>query len=181
MMKNTRSMLLTLLLSAGIVTGCAEKELSAEKPKEAAAQSLESAGEKPAEVKEKAPAAVAETKKKVEKKKPAAAPGGAGEKTLEKPAATGKVLEAGAAIFKSKCLPCHGADGKGTALAPAFKGNDWVKGASNGEIADVIRNGRQGPAKKYTNFVISMPATKEMPENDVNALIEYIRSINPLP
>jgi cbb3-type cytochrome c oxidase subunit III len=173
-------MVLTLVLSLGVISGCTEKKEPAEKAQEAATQIAESAGEKPAEVKEAAPALPAETKemaveKAVEKKAEATA---AVEKAVEKPAEAGKGVEAGAAIFKTKCTPCHGAAGKGTAMAPAFSGNAWVKGASNAEIADVIKNGREGAAKKYKNFVIAMPANKGMAESDINALVEYIKSIN---
>ncbi|MBI5468070.1 MAG: c-type cytochrome [Deltaproteobacteria bacterium] len=176
-MKNISLMILALALSVGVIAGCTEKKQPAEKPKEAATQIVESVGEKPAEVKEAAPVAPAETKEKAVEKKAAVAVG-AEEKAAKKPQAPGKGVEAGAAIFKTKCSPCHGADGKGTAMAPAFKGNDWVKGAANGEIADVIKNGREGAAKKYKNFVISMPANKGMAESDINALVEYIKSIN---
>ncbi len=37
----------------------------------------------------------------------------------------------GASLYKSKCLPCHGADGAGTAMAPGFQGNAFLKSASN--------------------------------------------------
>jgi mono/diheme cytochrome c family protein len=87
-------------------------------------------------------------------------------------------VQAGALIYKSKCLPCHGADGKGTAMAPAFKGNSWIKGASNGDITDVIKNGRAGKAKKDKNFFVDMPYNKGLSEKDLNDLVGYLRSIN---
>ena len=174
-MKNIGLMVLALVFGLGVLAGCAEKKETAEKPKEAA-QPAESVAEKPAEVKEAAPAAPAETTEKaVEKKVPSAA---AVEKAVKKPVEAAKDVVAGTVIFRTKCVPCHGADGVGTAMAPAFKGNAWIKGASRDEIAAVIKNGREGAAKKYKKFVISMPAQKGMSDSDVNALVDYLKSIN---
>jgi cbb3-type cytochrome c oxidase subunit III len=181
-MKRLSLTVLALVLSAGVMAGCTEKK-PAEKAKEAASQAVQSVGEKVAEVKEAAPAAVNEAAKTVKtevkavEKKAAEVAAAVEEKVEQKPAA-GKGVEAGAAIFKTKCSPCHGADGKGTPMAPAFKGNDWIKGAKKGDIADTIKNGRAGAAKKYPKFAISMPANKDLSESDVNALVDYIKSIN---
>lgn len=193
-MRNIRLVILSFILSSGLIYGCAENKQPAEKAKEASSQVAESAGEKPAVVKE-APAVPAETKEKIVEKKetaPAAAPA-VKEKTaskqapvqaapvkevLKEPAAPVKNIDAGASIFKAKCSPCHGAEGKGTTMAPALKGNNWIKGASNADIADVIKNGRKGAAKKYANFFVDMPASKGLAETDVNALAEYLKSMN---
>jgi cbb3-type cytochrome c oxidase subunit III len=84
----------------------------------------------------------------------------------------------GAAIFKSKCLACHGPDGKGTAMAPAFQGNDYIKSSDDAEIAKTIKDGRSGAAKKYKNFALSMPAQKgNMSDADISAVIEYLKSV----
>ncbi|MFQ5735633.1 MAG: c-type cytochrome [Thermodesulfobacteriota bacterium] len=182
-MKHVGLMIFALVLSAVVMTGCTGKKQPAEKAKEVASQIAESVDEKPAgvkkpaEVKEAVPLPAAGPEEKVVEKK-AVAPSVAEEKAPQKPAVNEKSVEAGAAIFKSKCSPCHGADGKGTAMAPAFKGNVWIKGADKGQIAAVIRNGRKGPAKRYTKFAISMPAQKALPDSDVDALVEYIKSIN---
>ena len=85
---------------------------------------------------------------------------------------------AGAGIFKMKCAPCHGPEGKGTTMAPALKGNAWVKAASATDITGVIKNGRQGKAKKYANFFVDMPASKAMPESDLAELAAYLKSLN---
>ncbi len=83
----------------------------------------------------------------------------------------------GAAIFKSKCSPCHGATGQGTAMAPAFNGNDFIKASSADDIAAVVKNGREGAAKKYKNFAIGMPAQKTMADEDVKAVVEHLKSL----
>lgn len=174
-MRNTRLTILMLLFSSVLMYGCSEKKEPAQKT-DAAAKSVESAVETPAEKKEAAPAAAPDVKvKAVEKKTQVTA---AVKEAPKAPAPQVVDIAAGAAVFKMKCSPCHGVEGKGTTMAPALKGNDWVKGASNGEVADVILKGRQGKAKKYPNFFVDMPATKGLSEGEVNALVEYLRSNN---
>lgn len=170
-MKNIGLMVLALVFGLGVLAGCAEKEETSEKPKEAA-QPAESVAEKPAEAPPAQPEAA--TEKAVEEKAPVAAV----EKAVKKTEEAAKDVVAGTVIFRTKCVPCHGADGVGTAMAPAFKGNAWIKGASRDDIAAVIKNGREGAAKKYKKFVISMPAQKGMSDSDVNALVDYLKSIN---
>lgn len=84
----------------------------------------------------------------------------------------------GAAIFKSKCSPCHGAEGQGTAMAPAFKGNAFITGSKDGaEIAATIKEGRAGAAKKYKNFAIAMPAQKALTDDDIKAVIGVLKEL----
>ena len=120
-------------------------------------------------------AAVKTAEKAVEEK--AVAAGKAVETALTPAPAAGDAAT-GALLFKAKCAPCHGAEGKGTTMAPALKGNDWVKAASSADITGVIKNGRLGKAKKYPNFFVDMPASKAMAENDLNALAAYLKSLN---
>lgn len=82
----------------------------------------------------------------------------------------------GAAIYKAKCSPCHGADGQGTAMAPAFKGNAWVKGAAEAEVSDTITKGREGAAKKYKNFAIGMPK-QNLNADEVKAVVATIKGM----
>lgn len=195
-MKNIWLTVLTFTLGVGLMYGCAEKKEPAEKAKEASSQAAESVGEKVAVVKdpavadkkEAAPAPAPVAKEKPAEKKapvPVAAvketlkePVASVKEALKAPVASVKATEAGAAVFKARCSICHGAEGKGSTMAPAFKGNSWIKAASSGDIADVIKNGRKGAAKKYANFFSDMPASKGMAEGDVNALVDYIKSIN---
>ncbi|MFQ5465779.1 MAG: c-type cytochrome [Thermodesulfobacteriota bacterium] len=83
----------------------------------------------------------------------------------------------GASLFKAKCAACHGANGQGTAMAPAFNGNKWIADASVDDIAHTIKNGRQGAAKKYKKFAIGMPAQKGMADGDVKALVAHLKSL----
>jgi len=85
---------------------------------------------------------------------------------------------AGAKIFKSKCLPCHGAEGAGTAMAPAFQGNSYIKNSSKEEIANTIKNGRSGAQKKYKNFALAMPPQKTvLNDAQISDVIDYLKSI----
>ncbi|MEK7678793.1 MAG: c-type cytochrome, partial [Deltaproteobacteria bacterium] len=84
----------------------------------------------------------------------------------------------GAAIFKAKCLPCHGPDGAGTAMAPAFKGNAFIKDGKLEDIMAVVTNGRAGAEKKYKQFAIAMPPQKgAMSEADIKAVVEYGKTL----
>ncbi|HHL39162.1 MAG TPA: cytochrome c [Deltaproteobacteria bacterium] len=81
----------------------------------------------------------------------------------------------GAKIYKSKCQACHGKGGKGTPMAPAFKGNDFIKGDA-AAIKDVILHGRKGAAKKYKKYPIDMPAQK-LSDADADAVVKYLKSL----
>lgn len=87
------------------------------------------------------------------------------------------VASDGGALYKAKCAACHGANGQGTAMAPAFTGNDWIASSSEGDIHDVIVNGRQGAAKRYKNFAIGMPAQKGMSDADVSAIVSHLKDL----
>lgn len=83
----------------------------------------------------------------------------------------------GAAIYKAKCAACHGADGQGTAIAPAFKGNAFIGKRSFEEISDVISNGRGRSAKRYKQFALEMPK-QSLADDDLKAVIDYLRSLS---
>jgi len=82
----------------------------------------------------------------------------------------------GAAIYKSKCAMCHGADGQGTAMGNAFKGNKFITSGSDKEIAEVILKGRIGTAKKYKSIAIGMPA-KKLSDTEISAVVAHLRSL----
>ena len=89
----------------------------------------------------------------------------------------GSVMAAdGEALYKSKCLMCHGADGKGTPMGPAFAGSEFVKSSADAVIADVIVKGREGDAKAYKNMALGMPAQK-LSDEELNALVAYLKSL----
>jgi len=82
----------------------------------------------------------------------------------------------GAAVYKSKCMPCHGPEGKGTAMAPAMVGNQFVKAASDQELTDIILKGREGAAKKYKQYAIGMPAQK-LSDDETRSVIAYMKDL----
>jgi len=80
--------------------------------------------------------------------------------------------DAGAALYKTKCAACHGADGKGeTAMGKANKLRDLasadVQKQSDAELTTMIENGKG-----------KMPAyAKSLKPDQVKDLIAYIRSL----
>jgi mono/diheme cytochrome c family protein len=183
-MKNISMAVLTLALGLGVITGCSEKNEPVEKAQAAQQQTvLPNVTEAPIEEKkaaeeatvttDKAPAAVKETA--VQKAPVQAA---AVKEAPQEPAQSPVDIEAGALIYKSKCSPCHGVEGKGTTMAPALKANEWIKASSNADVTNVIRKGRQGNGKKYANFFVDMPPTRGLAETDEAVLIGYLRSLN---
>ena len=81
----------------------------------------------------------------------------------------------GAAIFKSKCSACHGQDGAGSAMAPAFKGNAFIQNSPDTDIAQVIKNGRNGAEKKYKEFAIGMPK-QTLNDDEIKAVITQLKT-----
>ncbi len=87
---------------------------------------------------------------------------------------TGTVMaEDGAGLYKTKCLVCHGIEGRGTALAPGFKESVFINSSTDKEITDVILNGSKGTVKKFT---LSMPPQK-LDEAEVKSLVEYLKGL----
>lgn len=82
----------------------------------------------------------------------------------------------GAAIYLTKCVACHGIDGKGTAMGPAFKGSEYLAASSDEEITAAILKGRSVAEKKYKNIAIGMPA-QQIDAADMPGLVEYLKSL----
>jgi len=80
--------------------------------------------------------------------------------------------EDGAAIFKAKCSPCHGADamGKPAIKAPSLVGDD-AKKMTDDELTDMISNG--GKDKKPMHAF----SKKGLSDEQIKALVSYIRSL----
>ena len=80
--------------------------------------------------------------------------------------------EDGAAIFKTKCSPCHGADamGKSAIKAPSLVSDD-AKKMTDDQITDMIANG--GKDKKATHAF----SKKGLTADQIKALVSYIRSL----
>ena len=200
-MRSILVLFLAVILGTGALYGCGGGEQQpAEQMKEGAEETMEEAGEAAEEVKEEAGEAVEEMKEEtgeaVEEMKEGAAETmdeagsmaegameAAGEMASEaKEEATEMVASAGDAnegskLYKLKCAACHGAGGKGTAMAPSFIDNEWMADASDEVLTDVIVNGRQGADKRYKEYAIGMPAQKGMSDEEIDDLIAYMRSL----
>jgi cytochrome c553 len=75
--------------------------------------------------------------------------------------------EDGAAIYKTKCAMCHGADatGKPAAKIPSLV-SDEVKKLSDDDVAKAVTDTAKHPA-----------GVKGLPADDVKAIVSYIRSL----
>ena len=73
----------------------------------------------------------------------------------------------GAAIYKTKCAACHGADaaGKPAAKIPSLI-SDEAKKASDDELAKDVAEKAKHPA-----------GVKSLPADDVKAVVSYIRTL----
>jgi len=81
----------------------------------------------------------------------------------------------GATTFKDKCVDCHGDKGQGLPnLAPALKGNDWVKGASLDAIKTTIKDGRTGSAKRHPNIPAGMPG-QPIYDEELDEIAKYVK------
>ena len=75
----------------------------------------------------------------------------------------------GAALWGQSCASCHGKDGSGnTTMGKKLGVKDYSKdqGFSDAEAANVIKNGK-GKMKAY----------KQFSDDDVKALVAYVRSL----
>ena len=91
------------------------------------------------------------------------------------PAAAVAQTEKDIAYFKETCGACHGENGEGIkGLAPPLKGNDWVKSASDGDLASVITKGRAGDAKRHKDIPAPMPPNS-MSDNRLKGVIAYLK------
>ena len=81
------------------------------------------------------------------------------------------LAEAGKPIYQTRCVACHGMEGKGNQAmgAPDLTNDAWVYGGSLETIIDVVRNGRQG----------RMPAHRELlGEDRAHVIAAYLYSLS---
>jgi len=79
--------------------------------------------------------------------------------------------EAGAKLFTTNCVACHGADGKGNQLvgAPNLTDKTWLYGGEPATIRQTVREGRNGV----------MPAQQELLKEDrIHLLAAYVYSLS---
>ena len=84
--------------------------------------------------------------------------------------AAGADNAAGAAIYKSKCVTCHGPDGGGTAVGKSLKVADLrsaeVQSKSDAELTQVISDGKD-----------NMPGFKgTLTDDEISAVLAHVRT-----
>lgn len=81
-----------------------------------------------------------------------------------------------ATVYKSKCLPCHGAEGKGSVVAPALAGSEFVEKGPEAEVVQVIMKGRTAAEKRYKEFPSPMPP-QAITEEQAKEMVKYLKSL----
>jgi cbb3-type cytochrome c oxidase subunit III len=85
---------------------------------------------------------------------------------------------AGKAIYtgKGNCGVCHGADAKGTVLAPDLTDDEWLH--SDGSLAGILKTVKEGVAapKKYPAPMPPMGGG-QLTDADVQAVSQYVHSL----
>jgi len=75
-----------------------------------------------------------------------------------------------AALYKSKCAGCHGADGTGSPMGKKLGAHDFtsadVQKMSDSELTDTITNGKN-----------KMPSYKSLTPEQIKGLVAYIRTL----
>jgi cytochrome c6 len=76
----------------------------------------------------------------------------------------------GAALYKTKCVACHGADGTGSAMGKKMGAHDFtsaeVQKMSDEELSGIITGGKN-----------KMPKYATLKPEEVKALVAHIRSL----
>ena len=84
--------------------------------------------------------------------------------------AAGADNAAGAAVYKSKCVTCHGADGSGTAVGKSLKVADLrsveVQSRPDAELTQIISDGKD-----------NMPGFKgTITDDEITAVLAHVRT-----
>ncbi|MEO9063543.1 MAG: cytochrome c [Burkholderiaceae bacterium] len=99
--------------------------------------------------------------------------------TLRPPEATSGATAAvdGKQLFGSKCAACHQATGQGVpGVFPPLAGSEWVAGDEK-ILINILLHGVMGELQvKGGTYKGAMPAWKAMSDNELAAVMTYIRS-----
>jgi mono/diheme cytochrome c family protein len=79
----------------------------------------------------------------------------------------------GAALFKSNCAKCHGAQGNGGETAPTLHSKQFLGAISDGQIALLISGGITGSSMPAWNVDFGGPMT----DQQIQELVVYLRSL----
>ena len=88
-----------------------------------------------------------------------------------------KRFDAGKAVFEATCVACHQAHGLGQeGLAPPLLGSEWVAGSPE-RIVRIVLSGLRGPIRvKKQKFELDMPSLGVLPDEQIAAVITYVRN-----
>jgi mono/diheme cytochrome c family protein len=75
----------------------------------------------------------------------------------------------------SKCMGCHGADGKGGAAYPSLAGSAWAKGTTE-RFSLIVMNGLQGPVSNGKNYGIMPAQGGGLSAQDLAYVMTYVRN-----
>jgi mono/diheme cytochrome c family protein len=73
-------------------------------------------------------------------------------------------------LYKTKCIACHLADGKGAMPEMNLSDDKWIHGSSVAEIVKVITDGVPGKAM--------LPFKAQLTEAQIEALAQYVRTFD---
>jgi mono/diheme cytochrome c family protein len=79
-----------------------------------------------------------------------------------------EAIAAGENLYGEHCAQCHGQNAEGRGRRPALK-SDRVRGASEGELAWLIKNGEAFKG---------MPSWGSLPEQERWQIVAYLKSLN---
>lgn len=87
----------------------------------------------------------------------------------------------GKLVFATTCSTCHAADGTGVrGLGKDLVHSEWVKGTADGDLAQMITNGR-GANDPLSTTKIAMPAkggNGSLSDQDIADSVAYLRTIS---
>ena len=83
----------------------------------------------------------------------------------------------GQRLYARHCLSCHQADGRGVPnMQPAIKGGTWVKGDARALAMWVMTGGFDSANRKENAASTNpMPPFRQLPDDDLAAILTYIR------
>ncbi len=88
-------------------------------------------------------------------------------------------INAGAAVFRTNCIQCHGAGAQGAKGFPNLLDDDWLWGGDIESIAYTVRHGirSRSDETRYSE----MPAFGEfLSDEEIDAVVQYVRSLGGL-
>lgn len=92
------------------------------------------------------------------------------------PVATPDILAAGQQVYARNCLTCHQSDGYGVPnMQPAITDGNWVKGDVRALALFVMTGGFDSAGRKDGESHNVMPAFRQLPDEELAALLTYIR------